>query len=61
MTEVYIVSINPRYQTESTAAYYDGDATLDEIMKDLEANHYKIRSVEYAKKGSMNTFLIKAE
>lgn len=60
MVQVYVYSINPKYGTETTAAYYDGDATLSDIVKDLEANQYEIRSIEYGKSGSMHTFIIKA-
>lgn len=57
--EVWIVGYNPRYGTRSNVAYYDEDtANLVEIMKDLKANHYEIRSIEYAKKGSVDVFEI---
>lgn len=58
MVQIYVMNYNPKYQTESTAAFYDGDATFDDVVKDLEANQMEIRKVEFSKNGSMNTFVI---
>jgi hypothetical protein len=57
MVEIYIMLRN----SKSVYAYYDGDATLSEIIKDLEANQCKIHSVDYSTKGSMNTFVINVD
>ena len=54
MVEVWIVL----QHTGNTYAYYDGDATLSDIVKDLKANQCEIRNIEYSQKGSMNTFII---
>ena len=58
MTQVYVMSVNPKYGTQTVGAYYDGDVTFAEVVKDLEANHFEIRKVEFEKRDSFNTFII---
>lgn len=57
--EIWIDDYHPRHQTHSMVAYYDEtSADLSEILKDLKANQYEIRNIDYAKKGSVDVFTI---
>lgn len=57
--EIWIDGWNPKYDTHSNVAYYDeSSADLAEIIKDLEANQYKIWGVDYSRKGSVDVFTI---
>lgn len=58
MTQVYIMDYNPKYGTQTVGAYYDGEITFADIIKDLEVNQMEIRKVEFEKRDSFNTFII---
>ena len=53
MIEVYIEN-----SVGNVLAYYDEDATLSEIVTDLEKNHLEIADIEHYKKGTVNGFVI---
>ena len=53
MVEVYVEN-----SAGSVIAYYDGDATLMEIISDIEANRLEISEIEHYKKASVNGFVI---
>lgn len=60
--EIWVNAYNPKYMTTTTVAYYDeSSADLAEILKDLAANGYGITGIEYAKKGTVDVFVITVE
>lgn len=53
MIEVYVEN-----SVGNVLAYYDEDATLSEIVKDIESNNLEISEIEHYKKGTVNGFVI---
>lgn len=54
----YGVEVYVENSAGSVVAYYDGDATLMEIVSDIEANKLEISKIEYYKKASVDGFII---